>query len=37
VACPPAVPIVISGEMITEAHIRAMKYFGHQSIEVVKA
>jgi arginine/lysine/ornithine decarboxylase len=36
VACPPAVPIVISGEMITEAHIRAMKYFGHQSIEVVK-
>lgn len=36
VACPPAVPIVISGERITEAHVRAMKYYGHKTIEVVK-
>ena len=36
VACPPAVPIVISGERITEAHIKAMKYYGYESINVVK-
>ncbi len=36
VACPPAVPIVISGERITEAHIRRMKYYGYESINVVK-
>ena len=36
VACPPAVPIVISGEKITEAHVRAMKYYGHETIEIVK-
>ena len=36
VACPPAVPIVISGEKITAAHVRAMKYYGHETIEVVK-
>ncbi|MBR5797413.1 MAG: amino acid decarboxylase [Clostridia bacterium] len=36
VACPPAVPIVISGERITETHVRAMKYYGHEQIEVIK-
>ena len=36
VACPPAVPVVISGERITQAHIKAMKYYGYESINVVK-
>lgn len=36
VACPPAVPIVISGERINEAHIRAMKYYGYENISVIK-
>lgn len=36
VACPPAVPVVISGERITEAHTKAMKYYGYESINVVK-
>jgi arginine/lysine/ornithine decarboxylase len=36
VSCPPAVPIVISGERISGEHIAAMKYYGHSTIEVVK-
>ena len=36
VACPPAVPIVISGERITSAHLEVMRYYGYESIEVVK-
>ena len=36
VSCPPAVPIVISGERIGGEHIAAMKYYGHNTIEVVK-
>jgi arginine/lysine/ornithine decarboxylase len=36
VSCPPAVPIVISGERIGGEHIAAMKYYGHSTIEVVK-
>ncbi len=36
VACPPAVPVVISGERITEQHVRAMKYYSHEWIDVVK-
>ena len=36
VSCPPAVPIVISGERIAREHIAAMKYYGHSTIEVVK-
>lgn len=36
VACPPAVPIVISGERITAVHIQAMKYYGYESVSVIK-
>ena len=36
VACPPAVPIVMSGERITHAHTELMSYYGHSSIEVIK-
>lgn len=36
VACPPAVPIVISGERINEAHVRAMKYYGYEDVCVIK-
>ncbi|MBQ8388650.1 MAG: amino acid decarboxylase [Clostridia bacterium] len=36
VACPPAVPIVMSGERITHAHTELMAYYGHSSIEVIK-
>lgn len=36
VSCPPAVPIIMSGEMITKEHIHLMKYYGHDTIEVVK-
>ena len=37
VACPPAVPIVISGELIKEEHIKLMKYYGYGSVEVVRS
>jgi arginine/lysine/ornithine decarboxylase len=37
VACPPAVPIVISGEEITEEHIRAMRYYGYTHVDVIKS
>ncbi|MBO5294011.1 MAG: amino acid decarboxylase [Clostridia bacterium] len=36
VSCPPAVPIVISGERITEAAARAMQHYGAFFIDVVK-
>jgi arginine/lysine/ornithine decarboxylase len=36
VSCPPAVPIVMSGEMISQKHIELMKYYGYDRIEVVK-
>lgn len=35
VSCPPAVPIVISGEVITEAHIKLFKYYGIETVEVL--
>jgi arginine/lysine/ornithine decarboxylase len=37
VACPPAVPIVISGEEITEEHIRVMRYYGYTHVDVIKS
>jgi arginine/lysine/ornithine decarboxylase len=37
VACPPAVPIVMSGEEITEEHIRVMRYYGYKHIDVIKS
>lgn len=34
--CPPAVPIVVSGERITEAAVRCLAYYGITSCRVVK-
>lgn len=35
VSCPPAVPILVCGEAINEAAIRAFRYYGVERIEVV--
>ncbi len=35
VSCPPAIPIVISGEEITDEHIELLKYYGKTHISVV--
>ena len=37
VGCPPAVPIVVSGERIEKAHIAAFAYYGITTCRVVKA
>lgn len=36
VGCPPAVPIVVSGEIITKEAIAAFEYYGIEEIDVVK-
>ncbi|MBR0087863.1 MAG: aminotransferase class I/II-fold pyridoxal phosphate-dependent enzyme, partial [Lachnospiraceae bacterium] len=36
VSCPPAVPIVISGERITKAHIAMFRYYGIDQVEVME-
>ena len=36
VSCPPAVPIVVSGERITESDVEVFKYYGIDKISVVK-
>lgn len=36
VACPPAIPIAVCGEVITEAAIEAFRYYGIEQIRVVK-
>ena len=36
VSCPPAVPIVISGERITEDDVRLFKHYGIETVSVVK-
>lgn len=36
VSCPPAVPIAISGEIITQQHIKLFEYYGIEKISVVK-
>ena len=36
ITCPPAVPIAISGECITEEHIKAFLYYGIKKIRVIK-
>lgn len=36
VACPPAVPIVMSGEVITKEDIKLFKYYGIDKVNVVK-
>ena len=35
VSCPPAIPIVVSGEMITEAAVKIFQYYGIKDISVV--
>jgi arginine/lysine/ornithine decarboxylase len=37
VSCPPAVPIVVSGEIITKADVEMLLYYGTEQIQVVKA
>jgi arginine/lysine/ornithine decarboxylase len=36
VSCPPAVPVAVSGEIITEETIRILKYYNINKIEVIK-
>lgn len=36
ISCPPAVPIIVSGEIITHDHIRIMQRYGHKLVTVVK-
>jgi arginine/lysine/ornithine decarboxylase len=36
VSCPPAVPVVMSGEIITEGAIELMLYYGIDQIDVLK-
>jgi len=36
VACPPAIPIVVSGEVITQEALRLFKYYGVKDVAVVK-
>ena len=36
VSCPPAIPVVISGELIDEEALVILKHYGIQNIEVVK-
>ena len=36
VSCPPAVPIVVSGERIDEDAIRCFEYYGIETCTVVK-
>jgi len=36
VGCPPAVPIVVSGEIIDESAVKCFKYYGIESCNVVK-
>ncbi len=36
VSCPPAVPILVSGELITEEAISAFRYYGIEKIKVIK-
>ncbi len=36
ITCPPAIPIAISGEMITKEHISAFQYYSIEKVSVVK-
>jgi arginine/lysine/ornithine decarboxylase len=36
VSCPPAVPIVMSGELISERAVELMLYYGIEEIEVIR-
>ena len=36
VSCPPAVPVIVSGEVITKEVVQMLKYYGTDKIQVVK-
>ncbi len=36
VACPPAVPIAVSGEVLTKEHMEALEFYGITQIDVIK-
>ena len=36
VSCPPAIPIVVCGEIITEEAVKLFKYYGTEYVDVVK-
>jgi len=36
VTCPPAIPIIISGELVTKEIIELLKYYGVTTIQVIK-
>ncbi len=36
VSCPPAIPILVSGELIDEASVEALRYYGIDAVRVVK-
>jgi arginine/lysine/ornithine decarboxylase len=36
VGCPPAVPIVVSGEIITREAVAAFDYYGIREVDVIK-
>ena len=36
VSCPPAIPIVVSGEEINPEHIKLLQYYGKEKIRVIK-
>ena len=36
VGCPPAVPVVVGGELIDENAVRVMKYYGIKKCRVIK-
>lgn len=36
VGCPPAVPIVVCGEVITDEAVRLMQYYGTETVKVVR-
>ena len=35
-ACPPAIPVVVPGEIIDDAAVKSFLYYGIEKIEVVK-
>jgi arginine/lysine/ornithine decarboxylase len=36
VSCPPAVPILMSGEVVDEAALRLLRFYGVDRLDVVK-
>ena len=36
VSCPPAIPVVVSGEVIDEEAVAILDYYGIQTIDIVK-